>query len=316
MRKILLALCLMATPAAARPLAFVINSVDATLSVIDMDTHTEVKRVPMLREPHHMALTPDGASLMIGDTTGNALIFVDPATGDIQKRMTVSDPYQLQYSPDSKWIIFAGLARNQIDIYDAATMTLAHRIPASSMPSHINFAPDSSVAYVSLQGTDSLMAIDVRKGTPLWTTKIGSTPAGVLWLNGRILVGIMGSDYVAVIDPATGAVERKIHTAKGAHNLFVSPDQKTLYVCNRVDGSISLLDPKTLVVRNTIKMPGGPDDMDFAPDGTIWVTRRWAHTVALLNPVTGTFTTIETGRSPHGIWLNSHPNAPIKVSAK
>src|ERR1700712_1694194 len=102
----------------------------------------------MRREPHHMALTPDGASLMIGDTTGNALIFVDPATGDIQKRMTVSDPYQLQYSPDSKWIIFAGLARNQIDIYDAATMTLAHRVSASSMPSHINFTPDSSVAYV------------------------------------------------------------------------------------------------------------------------------------------------------------------------
>ena len=316
MKNTLLALCLLASPAAARPLAFVINSNDASLSVIDMDTRTEVKRVPMLREPHHMALTPDGASLMVGDTAGNALIYVDPATGDVQKRVTVSDPYQLQYSPDSKWIIFAGLARNQIDIYDAGTMTLAHRIPASSMPSHINYAPDSSVAYVSLQGTDSLMAIDVRRGAVLWTAKVGSTPAGVLWLNGKILVGIMGSDYVAVVNPATGEVEQKIHTAKGAHNLFVSPDGKTLYVCNRVDGSISLLDPKTLAVRGKISVPGGPDDMDFAPDGKIWVTRRWAHTVALLDPATGNFTTIETGRSPHGIWLNTHPNQPIKISAK
>jgi YVTN family beta-propeller protein len=137
----------------------------------------------------------------------------------------------------------------------------------------------------------------------------------VLWLDGKVLVGIMGSDFVAVVNPATGEVERKIHTAKGAHNLFVSPDQKTLYVCNRVDGSISVLDAKTLVVRSKIAMPGGPDDMDFAPDGKIWVTRRWAHTVAVLDPATGNYTTIETGRSPHGIWLNTHPNAPIKVSA-
>ncbi len=318
MRNFLLALCLLATSvagAAARPLAIVINSAEASVSLIDMDTHTEVKRIPMLREPHHMALTPDGASLLVGDTAGNAVFFLDPATGEVQRRAVMSDPYQLQFSPNGKWLTVAGLARNQIDIYDAATLQLVHRIPASSMPSHINYTPDSSVVYVSLQGTDSLMAIDVHSGSVLWKSKIGRTPAGVLWLDGKILVGIMGADYVAVIDPTDGSVVRKVQTAKGAHNLFVSPDQKTLYVCNRVDGSISMLDPKTLTVRGRIAMPGGPDDMDFAADGKIWVTRRWAHTVAVLDPATGQYTTIETGRSPHGIWLNTHPVA-TQVSAR
>jgi YVTN family beta-propeller protein len=319
MRNFLLALCLTAAsvgPALARPLAIVINSADASVSLIDMDSHTEIKRIPVLREPHHMALTPDGASLLIGDTAGNAVFFLDPATGEVQRRAVMSDPYQLQFSPDGKWLTVAGLARNQIDIYDAATLQLAHRIPASSMPSHINYAPDSSVVYVSLQGTDSLVAIDVHSGAVLWKTKVGRTPAGVLWLDGRILVGIMGADYVAVVDPTDGSVVRKVQTAKGAHNIFLSPDQRTLYVCNRVDGSISVLDPKTLAVRNRIAMSGGPDDMDFAPDGKIWVTRRWAHTVALLDPASGQFTTIETGRSPHGIWLNTHPIVPTQVSAR
>ena len=318
MKKLLLALLLLPGFAAARPLAFVINSAEASVSLFDMDSRTELKRIPMLREPHHMVLTPDGASLLVGDTAGNAVFFLDPATGDVQRRVTISDPYQLQYSPNGKWFVVAGLARNQIDVYDAATLSLSHRIPASSMPSHINYSPDSSVAYVSLQGTDSLMAIDLRSGGVLWKAPVGKTPAGVLWLDGKILVGIMGADYVAVVDPATGTVERRVQTAKGAHNLFVSPDGRTLYVCNRVDGSISLLDPKTLAVRGRIVMSGGPDDMDFAPDGKIWVTRRWAHTVALLDPATGQFTTLETGRSPHGIWLNTHPNAAAstRVSAK
>lgn len=305
-----------AHPAAARPMAMVINSNDASVSLIDANTHAEIKRIPMLREPDHMALTPDNASLIIGDTSGNALVFLDPVTGEPQRRMTVSDPYQLQFSPDGKWLTIAGLARNQIDIYDAATFQLVHRIPASSMPSHVAYSPDSSVVYTSLQGTDSLVAVNVHSGAVLWKTKIGSAPAGVLWLNDRVLVGIMGSDNVAVIDPASGAVERRIVTGRGAHNLFLTPDGGTLYVTNRVDGSISVLDPTTLAVRKKIQLPGGPDDMDFGPDGTIWVSRRFAHSVALLNPATGTFTTIEVGRSPHGIWLNTHMTAPVKVSAR
>ena len=178
MKKFVFLLLLLPGFAAARPLAFVINSNEASVSLIDLNTREEIKRVPVLREPHHMALSPDGASLLVGDTAGNAVFFLDPQTGELQRRMVMSDPYQLQYSPDGKWLTVAALARNQIDIYDAATLTLAHRIAATSMPSHINYAPDSSVAYVSLQGTDALIAIDVRTGAVLWNKPVGKTPAG------------------------------------------------------------------------------------------------------------------------------------------
>jgi len=64
--------------AMAAGLAFVINSGAASVSVIDMATQTELRRIPMLREPHHYALTPDGKSLLIGDAIGNELLFLDP----------------------------------------------------------------------------------------------------------------------------------------------------------------------------------------------------------------------------------------------
>lgn len=298
-------------PAAANGIAFVINSAEATVSLIDMDTHQEVKRVPMLREPHHMVLTPDGKTLLVGDTTGNSLFELDPATGAVRGRRVASDPYQLEFSPDHKWLTLAGLARNQIDIYDATTMQLAHRIAASSMPSHINYSPDSSVIYVSLQGSNALLAIEAKTGTVLWRKPVGSTPAGVLWLNGQLLIGDMGADAISVVNPADGTVVRTVKTGKGAHNLFLSPDGKALYVCNRVAGTIAVLNPTTLAVERIIAMAGGPDDMDFAPDGRIWVSRRFAHSVAILDPVSGQFSTVEVGRSPHGIWLNPHGKAAI-----
>ena len=55
---------------------------------------------------------------------------------------------------------------------------------------------------------------------------MGNTPAGVLWLNGRVLVADMGTDYVAVVDPADGRVVRHVVTGKGAHKLFLSPGRQ------------------------------------------------------------------------------------------
>ena len=295
-----------ARPQALNGLAFVINSGEASISLVDVATLTELRRIPVLREPHHMALTPDHRFLIIGDTAANELLFLDPLTGEVTKRMSVSDPYQFGFSPDGKWLVVNGLLRNQIDIYDAATMRLTSRIPASGMPSHLNFSPDSKIAYVSLQSSNSLMAIDVAAGKPIWKAVVGPVPAGVLWHRGKLLVGIMGADYVAVVDPANGVVQRRIHTAKGAHVLFVPHDGKVIYATNRVDGSVVVLDSDTLMEIRRFRVAGGPDDMDFAPDGKMWVTRRWAQSVAVIDPLTGAGQTFQTGRSPHGIWLNTH----------
>ena len=318
MKKLLLALLLLPGLAVARPLAFVINSAEASVSLIDMDTRAELKRIPVLREPHHMALTPDGASLLVGDTAGNALFFLDPATGDVQRRMTLSDPYQLQYSPNGKWMTVAGLARNQIDIYDAATLTLAHRIPASSMPSHINYSPDSSVAYVSLQGTDSLMAIDVRSGAVLWEGGRGQD-AGRRAVAGRQdLVGIMGSTTWR------SSTRRRGRWSAGCRR----PRARTTCSSRRTAARCMSAIAWTAASRCSTRRRWPCAAASPCPAArTTWTSprtarsgsrRRWAHTVAVLDPATGQFSTIETGRSPHGIWLNTHPNAPTptRVSAK
>jgi YVTN family beta-propeller protein len=307
MRALLLLLTTLFLAQAARAAdVFVVNSNDATISVIDMATHQVIKTIPLLREPHHLVLSPDHKSLVVGDTTGNTLFFLDPHTGETQRQVTVSDPYQLVYSPNGKMLTTAGLARNQIDIYDAHSLALLHRIPARSMPSHIAYSPDSSMVFVSLQGTNRLIAIHTADGSVAWNAKVGSTPAGVLWNRGQIMVGDMGEAHIAVVDPATGRLIRTIPTGRGAHTMFFSPDGKLIYATNRVDGSISVIDPVKLNVIRTIRVPGGPDDLEFAPDGKIWAALRFAQSVAVIDPVSGAIERIPVGRSPHGIWMNTH----------
>ena len=268
----------------------------------------------MLREPHHVALSPDGKSLLVGDTVGNEMLFLDLATGAIQKRMPMADPYQLGFSPNGRFLVVNGLARNQVDVYDAGSMQLLKRFPLASMPSHLAYAPDSSRVFVSLQGTDALVAIDLGRLAILWNQKVGKTPAGVLWLDGKVLVADMGTDYVAVVDPSDGRVINRIRTGKGAHNLYLSPDRRIIWVNNRVGGTTTSVDASTLTPIRSYNIPGGPDDIDFAPDGRLWITRRWAEKVAVLDPATGDFQTIDVGRSPHGLFLN--PRATANVAAR
>jgi DNA-binding beta-propeller fold protein YncE len=303
-------------PAWAGGIAFVINSAGASISVIDMATQQEVRRIPALREPHHLVLSPDGKSLLVGDTAGNQMLFLDPNTGAVQKRMPVADPYQLGFSPDGKFLVVNGLARNQVDVYDGADMRLLKRFPVVATPSHLAFSPDSSTVFVSLQDSDKLVAFNLRNMAEKWTVPIGPTPAGVMWLNGRVLVADMGSDYIAVVDPANGHVLSRVVTGKGAHNLFLSPDGKILWVNNRAGGTTVSLDAATLKPIRSYTLPGGPDDMDFAPGGKLWITRRWAEKVAILDPATGAYETIAVGRSPHGIFLNPKAPSPSLLSSR
>ena len=124
----------------------------------------------------------------------------------------------------------------------------------------------------------------------------------------------MGDDYVAVIDPVDGRVERKVRTGRGAHVMFVPHGGHVIYVSNRVDGSITTLNSESLAPIRTFAIPGGPDDMDFAPDGKAWISMRFAHEIAIADPATGKYHTVRVGRSPHGIWLNTHDGLPAAIA--
>ena len=63
-------------------------------------------------------ITPDSSSLIVADSVSNNLMFVDPHTGKVQRRVEdIEDPYQLGFSPDHKWFVTAGLRMDRVDIY-------------------------------------------------------------------------------------------------------------------------------------------------------------------------------------------------------
>ena len=298
-------------------LAMVMNSGEASVSIIDMATHQVLRTLPTLREPGHWALSPDRSKLYIADASGNALFIVDPATGEPLGHKKMADPYQIGYSPDQRYFVVNALRVDYVDVYNGADLSLVKRFSVGGMPSHLDFSPDSRWSFNSMQQSHTLVSLDLTTMSVRWTSKIGAVPAGVLWHNGKVLCCVMGEDHVAELDPADGKILRRIKTGVGPHNLFMTPDRKTLYVSNRVGGSLVALDPASMELRRTYPFPAaGPDDIGVAPDGKLWIALRFHEKVAVMDPVTGDYETINVGRSPHGIFLTTAMQQPGLITAE
>lgn len=294
---------------------FVLNSLDASVSVIDPASWQEIKRIPTGKEPHHMYLTPDEKSLIIANALSDSLLFVNPKTAEVQRTVNgILDPYQLRFSPDMKWFVTAANRLNHVDIYrwDGSNPTLAKRIATGKTPSHLWIDSKSSTIYATMQDSDELIAIDLVTQTLKWRTKTGSMPADVFGTpdDKFMLIGMTGSDGVEVYD-VTGREPRLVKTIttnKGAHSFRSAGDKRHVFVSNRVANTISKIDYQSMSVVESYPAPSGPDDMDLTADGRyIYVASRWAKKLTLIDTQTRQVVRqLGVGKSPHGVWTLSH----------
>jgi YVTN family beta-propeller protein len=294
---------------------FVLNSLDANVSVIDASTWKETRRIATGKEPHHIYLTPDEKSVIVANAGSDSLTFIDPRTAEVQRVVHGTlDPYQLRFSPDMKWFVTVANRLNHIDIYrwDGKELTLAKRIPSSKTPSHIWIDTKSTTAYASMQDSDELVAVDLATQTLKWRVKTGALPADVFGTpdDKHLLVGLTGGDHVEVYD-VTGPqpkLVKKIPTGQGAHAFRALGDGRHVFVGNRVANTINKIDYNTLESVAQFKAPGGPDCMEVSADGKLlMVSSRWIKKVSVIDIATGQLVRqVKVGKSPHGIWTLDH----------
>lgn len=321
-----LALSLVVGGGARADSVIVLNSEEASYSILSRSTRTEVARLPVGREPHHLILSPDGKEILIGSTATNELLSLDFKTGE-RKRVIkdILDPYHLGFSPDGKWLVTAAYRLDHVDIYHADGFKLAGRIFIDGLPSHIAFDAESKTVFVTLQQSGRLAAFDLATQALKWNVPVGNAPAGVVMLpdNRRLLVALTGEDNIVVVDPKDGAVKGSLQTGKGAHNFWPKGDGRHYFLSNRVEGTVSLIDTKDEPkVVGSIRVPGGPDCMDITPDGReLWVTQRFLRRVAIVDidtmKVVGS---VAVGKSPHGVFMmkstaNVTAGAPVRAAS-
>lgn len=304
----------------APPPVFVLNSLDASVSVIDRAPWRERTRIPTGKEPHHLYLTPDERSLIVANARADSLTFIDPRKAVVQRVVTgMIDPYHLRFSPDMQWFVTAGNRLNHVDLYrwhgvDAdKPFELVKRIPSGKTPSHLFIDNASKTLYASMQDSDELLAVDLGTQNVLWKQAVGKTPADIYLTpdERHILVALTGDRYVQIWQ-LRGAqpplLAGRFHTGEGAHSFRSLGDGRHVLVSNRAGNTISKLDLVDWKVLEDYPAPSGPDDMELLTDDrTLLVTSRWAGKLSVIDrEKRKVVAQVRVGRSPHGVWTLDH----------
>jgi len=299
---------------AAKPLVYVPHTRSGDVWVIDPNTFSVVGKYPAGVEVQHVVPSHDMRTLYATDDLGNTLTPFDPRTGKPGPRLAVIDPYNMYFTPDGRSAIVVAEARRRLIWYDPKTWreqgeTLT---PECSGIDHADFTPNGRlgvftcefagrVAVVDLASHGLLRMVDMpHRNHHMGPQDIKLAPDGSVFY-------IADSDQngLWVLNGSATKVLRQIPTGKGAHGLYLDREARRLFVTNRHEGSISVLDAYTGAKLGKWKIPGraSPDMGGLTADGSqLWISGRYNNEVYVISTQDGhLIKRIPVGLGPHGL---------------
>ncbi len=301
---------------------YVPNSKSDTVDIIDPQTYKIIGHFALpkhgkgLLEPQHVVPSWDLKKLWVAQDLGDQLTMIDPATGKEGATIHVDDPYNMYYTPDGKYAVVMAEREKRIDFRDAQTMAVVNKVPVGCAGvNHADFTPDGRYMIATCEFSNELLKIDVAAQKVIG--RIGLEPKGMpqdcrLSPDGKVFyVANMDTNGVHVIDGAAFKQIEFIKTGKGAHGEYFSRDAKYMYISNRDEGTISLLDTATGKLTGKWVIPGGgsPDMGGVSPDGkTLWLSGRYNSEVYAFDTSNGKLLArIKVGKQPHGLCVYPQP---------
>src|SRR5438034_852892 len=228
--------------ARARPLVYVPNSHDGSVTVIDPRRYRVVRTFPTGDLPQHVVPSYDLTTLWVANNRGNTLTPIDPATGREGPSVPVADPYNLYFTPDGRFAIVVAERRRRLDFRDAKTMALVQSVALGCMATGkgthgIYPGRDGRLMYVTNRGWNttaggrhgpgsiSVLDPETRRVVATWPVPGGGSPdmgnvsadGKELWVSGRY------DEEVYVFDTATGQLTHRIKVGQEPHGLCVWP---------------------------------------------------------------------------------------------
>jgi DNA-binding beta-propeller fold protein YncE len=124
-------------------------------------------------------------------------------------------------------------------------------------------------------------------------------------------VADMMANGVYLIDGAATKVIGFRPTGHGAHGLYIDRSSTRLFVTNRLEGSISIIDLATRTPIGKWHLAGGgsPDMGNLSADGNVfWLSGRYNNVVYAISTIDGhLIKKIRVGHGPHGLCVWPQP---------
>jgi YVTN family beta-propeller protein len=298
------------------PMVYVPNGISNTVTEIDPSTDKVVRTFAVGALPQHVVPSWDLKTLWVTNDRGNSLTPIDPKTGLPGPAVPVADPYNMYFTPDGRFAIVVAEALQRLDFRDPHTMALDHslHVPCPGVD-HIDFSADGRYLVASCEFGSTLVKVDVASQQVVGSVTLpdrGQPQDVKLSPDGKVFyIADMISNGVWKLDGSSMHLLGFIATGRGAHGLYVSRDFRYLYVTNRDEGSVSLIDLTTGSPVQKWQLPGGgsPDMGNVSVDGRVlWLSGRFNSDVYAIDTSNGQLLArIPVGAGPHGVCVWPQP---------
>ena len=295
---------------------YVPNSGRNTVDVIDPHTFKIIDHFAVRRQPQHITPSYDLKTLWVLNDLGDSLTRIDPATGHALDTVDVKDPYNMYYTPDGRYAIVVAERVHRLDFRDPETMKLVVSVPVPCRGvNHLDFSANGRYLIAACEFSGILVKVDVATRTVLGTLALPARakPQDVRLApdGSTFFVADMTGSGVHEVDGDQFKIVGFIHTGRGAHGLYFSRDSKWMYVSNRDEGTIAVVDVRTRSVSTTWTIPhgGSPDMGGVSADGKVlWLSGRYNAEVYAFDTADGhLLARINVSKGPHGLCVYPQP---------
>lgn len=313
--------------------AYVVNSADNSVSVIDTSTNRVVTTIPIgitPSLPRYVAITPDGRFAYVTNEN-NFVTVIDTGSNRVVRYIPLPAGFfsdEIDITPDGSFAYVVNSELDNVSVIDTSSNIVAATIPVGDSPFGIAITPDGNFAYVTNSGSDNVSVISTSTNTVVATIPVGDSPLGIeITPDGNFAyVANFGQitapgTTVSVIDTHTNTVVATIGFGFGPISIAITPDGKFAYVVNTANNSVTVIDTATNTALLIIFIVGLlPIDIAITPDGAFaYVTNNNGNDVSVISTSTNkVVATITVGDRPQGIAIanigQQLPNVSLKLT--
>ena len=254
---------------AARNVLYVANRLSDDISLVDLAAGADVRRLAAGRGASYLTASPDGARIYVSHIYPRVGAFRAPPQSEITEvdavrqvvtnRLALNNAagvFHIELSRDGRigiaaemrprnlvplahvehgWVFGNSLAVFGDDIGSVVQLPLDEIENYPSLPFGVAIAPDKSRAYVSASGSNEIVIVDLAKLAAAARQPKAARLANDLSASARYVVA-------------------RVPVGRNPRNIRLSPDGTALYVANRLDDTISIVDTARAAVAATIPL--------------------------------------------------------------
>jgi YVTN family beta-propeller protein len=163
--------------------AYVANSGNGTVSVIDLPMRVERAQIPIGGVPMGLALTADGRTLFAVNRTADGVAVIDTAAAKVKRIIAISgQPVRCHLTPDERKLLVTLIDSGELALVDIASLSLEKRLRIGQRVEGLLVTADGRHVYAAAQADNKVVKVSLADWRPVLEIKTAERPDPMLLL--------------------------------------------------------------------------------------------------------------------------------------